>query len=180
MKPHGPWQIVGSREVYRDPWIDVQRDEVIRPDGRPGTHCIVRMKPGVSVLPLDADGMVYLTDEFHYGIGHQAIEVVSGGIETGDDPLATAQRELAEELGIWASDWLDLGLVDPFTTIVVSPTRLFLARGLTFGQTNQEGTERIGKVQCSLAEAIEMVLDSRITHGPSCVLILKAARMVGK
>ena len=180
MKPHGPWQIVGSREVYRDPWIEVQCDDVIRPDGRQGTHCVVRMKPGVSVLPVDDDGTVYLTDEFHYGIGRQAIEVVSGGIEPGDDPLATAQRELAEELGIQAGEWHDLGLVDPFTTIVVSPTRLFLARGLTFGQTAQEGTERIGIVQCSLAEAVEMVLDSRITHGPSCVLILKAARMLEK
>jgi ADP-ribose pyrophosphatase len=179
MKTHGPWQIVGSREVYRDPWIELQKDDVIRPDGRPGTHCIVRMKLGVSVLPLDDDGTVYLTEEFHYGIGRQAIEVVSGGIEKGDTPLATAQRELAEELGIEARDWHDLGTVDPFTTIVVSPTRLFLARGLSFGTTAQEGTERIGKYQCTLVEAVEMVLDSQITHGPSCVLILKVARILG-
>src|ERR1051325_7127459 len=125
MKQHGPWQIVTTREIYRDPWIDVQRDEVIRPDGRPGTHCVVHMKPGVSVLPLDDEGTVYLTDEFHYGIGRSAIEVVSGGIEPDEDPLQTAQRELQEELGITAGNWRDLGSVDPFTTIVVSPTRLY-------------------------------------------------------
>ena len=79
MKPHGPWQILASHEVYRDPWIELQKDDVIRPDGRQGTHCIVRMKPGVSVLPLDDDGTVYLTDEFHYGIGRQAIERDASG-----------------------------------------------------------------------------------------------------
>lgn len=178
MKQHGPWRIVSSREVYRDPWIEVQRDEVIRPDGEPGSHCVVRMKPGVSVLPLDDEGMVYLTDEFHYGIGCEAIEVVSGGMEPGEAPQRTAERELREELGITAGQWHDLGTVNPFTTIVVSPTRLFLARKLSFGDTDREGTEQIRIRAMPLAQAVEMVCDSRITHGPSCVLILKALRFL--
>jgi ADP-ribose pyrophosphatase len=173
-RSHGPWQILTRREVYRDPWIELSRDEVIRPDGAPGTHCIVRLKPGVSVLPLDEQGNVYLTDEFHYGIGHATIEAVSGGIEPGEDPLATGKRELQEELGITAGDWVDLGSCDPFTSVVVSPTRLFLARGLSFGRTALEGTERIACLKLPLAEAVQRVFDSQITHAPSGVLILKA------
>ena len=53
MIPHGPWQIVSSREVYRDAWIALRRDEVIRPDGRPGHHCVLDLKPGVCVLAVD-------------------------------------------------------------------------------------------------------------------------------
>ena len=68
VQQYGPWQIRSSREVYRDPWIAVRRDEVIRPDGADGTHVLVWMKPGVSVLALDDDGSVYLADEFHYAI----------------------------------------------------------------------------------------------------------------
>ena len=128
---HGPWQILSRGEVYRDPWIEVTRDEVIRPDGAPGSHCIVRLKAGVSVLALDAEGMVYLTEEFHYGVGRTTIEAVSGGMDAGEDALAAAQRELQEELGITAGEWTDLGVCDPFTSVVVSPTRLFLARSLT-------------------------------------------------
>jgi ADP-ribose pyrophosphatase len=173
MKQHGPWQIVATREVYRDPWIHVERDEVVRPDGQPGSHCVVRLKSGVSVLPLDEAGQVHLTEEFHYGVGRETIEVVSGGIEPGEDALETARRELAEELGIRAEQWTDLGVVDPFTSVVVSPTRLFLARGLTFGATACEGTERIRRRSMLLDEAVEHVIDGRITHGPSCVLILK-------
>lgn len=178
-RPHGPWQIHSRATVYRDPWIEVDRDEVTRPDGAPGSHCIVRLLPGVSVLALDDQQQVYLTEDFHYGVGRETLELVSGGIDPGEDAAGAARRELAEELGITAQTWTDLGVCDPFTTIVVSPTRLFLARGLTFGPTSAEGTERIRCRKLPLSEAVQQVLDSRITHGPSCVLILKVARMLG-
>ncbi len=180
MQQHGPWQILATREVYRDPWIEVRRDEVIRPDGQPGSHAVVWLKAGVTVLALDDAGNVHLTEEFHYGIGRDAIEAVSGGIEPGEDPLTTAQRELTEELGIRAERWIDLGIVDPFTTVVVSPTRLFLARGLSFGATRCEGTEQIRRRSLPLTEAVDAVLSSRITHGPTCVVILKTQMLLDR
>ena len=73
MKPHGPWTILASQPIYRDPWIAVRRDDVIRPDGQPGTHAVVDIKPGVAVLALDDAGFVYLTDEFHYGVGRHTL-----------------------------------------------------------------------------------------------------------
>lgn len=173
MKPHGPWKILGSRDVYHDPWIEVQRDDVIRPDGKEGTHCVIRMKAGVCVVARDEQEILYLTDEFHYGIGRNSIEGVSGGIEPGEDALETAQRELEEELGLKAECWTELGSVDPFTTIVVSPTRLYLAEGLTEVECCPEGTELIRRVTIPQAEAVSRVMDGRITHSPTCVLLLK-------
>ena len=180
MKQHGPWKIRASREVYKDPWIEVRKDEVIRPDGVDGTHCVVSLKPGVSVLPLDGQGFVHLTEEFHYGIGRTTIETVSGGIEPGEDARSTAARELEEELGIRARRWTDLGMVDPFTSVVVSPTGLFLARDLRFVETAPEGTEQIRPVKIKLAQAVDWVISSKITHGPSCVLILKARHFLSQ
>lgn len=170
---HGPWTILSRAQVYRDPWIELTRDEVLRPDGQPGSHCIVQLKAGVSVLALDADNVAHLTEEFHYGVGRTTIEAVSGGIDAHEDVAVAARRELQEELGITADDWLDLGPVDPFTSVVVSPTRLYLARKLRFGTTALEGTEQIRCLRVPFDEAVQMVLDGRITHGPSCVLILK-------
>jgi ADP-ribose pyrophosphatase len=175
MKQHGPWKIVTSQNVYRDPWITVQKDDVIRPDGKSGTYSVVNLKPGVCVLALDDKGFAYLTEEFHYGVGRNTIEAVSGGIEPGEEALVTAQRELREELGIEALEWHDVGIVDPFTANVVSPTRLYLARKLILGNHGQEGTEVIRCVKMPLTEAVQMVMDSRITHGPTCVLLLKTS-----
>ncbi len=171
---NGPWTINESIPKYKNPWIDVREDQVIRPDGKPGIFGVVTMKGGVSVLPLDENGFVYLTQEFHYAVGEETIEVVSGGIDEGETPLQAAKRELVEELGIEATEWTDLGLVNPFTAVVYSPANLFLAQNLSFSKSNQEGTETIKLVKVKLEEAVHMVMESKITHGPSCVLILKA------
>ncbi len=177
MTSHGPWQIVQRHEMYRDPWIQLHRDDVIRPDGLPGTFSVVHLKAGICVLA-EQDGTVYLTEEFHYGVGRVTIEAVSGGIEAGEDPLGTAQRELQEELGITAQKWHDLGVCDPFTSSIVSPTRLFLAQQLTLGPQAPEGTELIRRVAVPLEHAVAMVLDSRISHAPSGLLLLKTWKLL--
>ncbi|MCA9146758.1 MAG: NUDIX hydrolase [Planctomycetaceae bacterium] len=179
IQQHGPWQIIESREVYRDPWTRLRRDEVIRPDGNPGTYSVVDLKPGVSVLAIDDDDNAYLTEEFHYGVGRVTIETVSGGIEEGEDACTTAERELQEELGISATRWTDLGSVDPFTANVVSPTRLFLAESLTTGKPQLEGTELIRCVKLPFQRVVAMTMAGEITHAPSAVLILKVA-LTGK
>jgi ADP-ribose pyrophosphatase len=174
MVPHGPWQIVRSREVYKDAWMEVRSDEVIRPDGRPGTHGLVVIRPGVSVLPLDDLGYVYLTEEFHYAVGRTTLEVVSGGIEEAEEPVAAAHRELAEELGITARELIPLGGFDPFTTMLNAPARLYLARELSFGQCAPDGTEQIRCVTMPLAQAVALAMEGVISHGPSCAVILKS------
>ena len=174
MRAHGPWTIVESHPVYSDPWIDVRKDDVIRPDGKPGTYSVVAVRRGVTVIALDEDNVLHLTEEFHYAVGRVTLEGVSGGTEHGEEPLQTARRELAEELGIEAERWTDLGLVDPITSSVDSPTRLFLAQTLRHGPSAPEGTELIRCVKVPMKEAVAMVLDSRITHAATCVAILKA------
>ncbi len=175
MHDRGPWKVIESREVYRDSWIAVQIDDVIRPDGKPGIHSIIHLKPGVCVIALDDSGNVYLTEEFHYAVGRVTLEGVSGGIDKGEDPLQAGKRELREELGIIATRWTELGCVDPFTANVLSPTRLFLAEGLSFGETSHEGTEQIRCVPMPLAEAVTRLTAGEITHGPTCVALLRVA-----
>ena len=174
MIDHGPWKIKQSNDVYRDPFIKVRLDAVVRPDGKDGQHVVVEMKPGVCVLPIDVNQNVYLTKEFHYGVGRYSIEAVSGGIEPGEAPDLTAKRELQEEIGLVADNWEHVGTVDPFTTIVVSPTRLYIVGGLSEAPRSPEGTEIIETIVVPLDKAIEMVNLGEITHAPTCVVLLQA------
>ena len=176
-KWHGPWQVLRTQEIYRDPWVRLTKDDVIRPDGKPGTHTITRFKDGVSVLPLDAEGFVFLTEEFHYAQGRRSIEVISGGVESGEDWQTAAARELREEVGLVASRWTPLGVVDPLTSQALAPITLFLAEGLTFVEATPEGTEVIRRLRVPFAKAVEMVMRGEITHSGSCVVLLKAARL---
>src|SRR4051794_7243086 len=134
------------------------------------------MRMGVAVLPVDEDGMAYLCREFRYAIGRESIEVAGGGIDQWESPLETGRREAREELGVEASEWIELGRIDPFTAVVHSLAHLFLARGLSFSPTERDGTEVMATLQVPLDEAVRLVMDGTITHGPSRVLILKAAR----
>jgi ADP-ribose pyrophosphatase len=170
---HGPWQVSKQNAIYQDPWIEVRMDNVVRPDGSPGTFSTVRIKPGVCVIPVDQQGICYLTKEFHYAVGRETIEGISGGIEQGETPEFAAARELQEEVGILADRWISLGTVDPMTSSLHSPTALFLACQLHFTETNMESTEQIERIAMPFAEAMRMVMDSEITHAPSCVAILK-------
>lgn len=177
MQPYGPWTIKASNTVYRDPFVDLRVDQVIRPDGDDGQHVLVTIKPGVCVVALDTDGNVHLTREFHYAVGRVTLEAVSGGIEPGDDALTTAKRELQQEIGLTARTFQHLLTVDPFTACMKSPTELYLATDLTPTDASPEGTELIEPVVMPLDEAIEQIFAGKITHAPTCVALLMAQRM---
>lgn len=175
VRPHGPWQIKSTAVMYADPWVSVSRDEVIRPDGMDGSYAIVAIKPGVCVVAIDDAGCVHLTEEFHYAVGRVTLEGVSGGIEAGQTAIETAHRELAEELGISAKHLIHLGVTDPFTASVQSPTALFVATGIEKGAATPEPTELIKPVVMTLGEAVEAVNSGEITHAPTCIILLRMA-----
>lgn len=178
-KKHGAWTIRSSECRYKDEFVEFWVDDCLGPDGRPSQRATLRMLPGVAVLPVDEEGCVRLVRQFRYAVGKQSVEVVQGGIEEGEELEAAARRELKEELGAEAAELTDLGPVDAVTSQVFSPVRLFLARGLRFGEPDREATEQLEVVKVGLGEAVRMVMDGEITQGTSCVLILKAGRLNG-
>ena len=177
---HGPWTIQETTQKYQNSFINVHEDQVLQPDGQPGMYATVKMIPGVAIVPIDSDRIVYLTRQFRYALGKESIEVVCGAIEEDEPPFEAAQREVQEELGIKAKEWIDLGVFDLDTSIVHCPVYLFLTKHLSFTQTNQEGTETIERLRMPLEAAVQMVMDSKITHAPSCLLILKAGNALSK
>lgn len=175
MRKHGPWGILSSDTMYQDPWIKVVRDQVVRPDGSHGTYATVQLKSGVCVVGLDDSNHVHLTREFHYAVGRITIEGVSGGIEDGESSRLAAERELAEEIGLKADSWTELGKIDPFTAAIDSTVTMYVAEQLTAVPTNPEATELIEHVVLPLDVAVRMVRKGEITHSPTCIILLELA-----
>lgn len=174
----GEWTVLERAVHYRNPWITVREDRVIQPDGQEGAFGVVEMTPGVSVLPVDDDENVYLVRVYRYTLDRHCLEALAGGIEVDEDPQKAARRELREEAGIDAAELFDLGVVDQLTEVVISPDRLFLARGLSFRKPDRDETEQIERVAVPLQQAVAWAYDGTITHAASVVLILKAARLL--
>jgi len=171
----GRWQVKRSKEIYRDEFVQLNVDEVVRPDGKDGTYATVNLKPGVAILAIDDTGEIYLTKQHRYAIDKESVEVVSGGVDDGEEPLAAAKKELKEEIGIEAKDWRSLGAINMDTSVIFCPLHLYVAKSLTETGTEQEGTEDIKFFKVKLDRAVEMVQQGEITHSASCCLILKTA-----
>jgi ADP-ribose pyrophosphatase len=171
----GRWEVKGTKQVYRDEFIELNVDQVVRPDGSDGKYATVNLKAGVAILAIDEDGEVYLTKQHRYAINAESVEVVSGGVDDGEDPFAAAKKELKEEIGVEAKEWRALGAVNMDTSVIFCPLHLYVAKGLTRTGTKQEGTEDIRFFKVKLAEAVELVQTGEITHNVSCSLILRVA-----
>jgi 8-oxo-dGTP pyrophosphatase MutT (NUDIX family) len=175
----GPYTILHSRPVYENPWLKLREDRV-RTASEEITFGVVTMRAGVTVLAMEPSGEVYLVREFKYAVGEQTLEAVSGAIESGETPEMAGLRELNEEAGLIASEWVDMGLVNPFTTIVNAPNHLFLARGLSPTRRAPQAGERLELTKLPFEEALRAVLKGEITHAASCVLILKTQAFLAR
>lgn len=169
-----PWKKVSSKVVYKNPWIQITEDKVVRPDGKPGIYTFMVILPGIAVLPIDEKGFIYLIEEYHYPTKTTLLKPVSGGIDAKETALHAAKRELIEELGIEAKKWVSLGSTNAFASTVDGEANMFLAQGLRFVESNQEGTEVIKSVKIKLEKAVRMVLTGKISNGNTCILLLKA------
>lgn len=134
------------------------------------------MKAGSSILAFNDRREVYLVREYKYAVGRESLEVISGGIEPGEPPIETARRELKEEAGLEAGRWVDMGMIEPFTSVIASPNYLFLALGVREGECRPDEGEMVTVEKVPFARALDLALSGGITHGASTVLILKADR----
>jgi len=175
-----PWRTEASRVVFENSRMRLVEDAVIQPDGGQGTYVYVQIdKPVVAVVPVDAEGYVYLVRQWRYPWGRNSWEIPSGGGEIDEAPIDAARRELAEEVGLCASEWLPLAGGYPSATMS-SNWHLFLARGLEVAPDGRHhrdpGEHDLITRRLPLAEAVEAALDGRIAHGMSVVGLVRAAR----
>jgi 8-oxo-dGTP pyrophosphatase MutT (NUDIX family) len=173
----GPYEVISSQDVYKNPWIRVHEDKIIRPDGKEGMYGVIEYGAGVATVALNDKKEIFLVKEYAYAIDQYSISVPSGGIDGDEKPIEAAKREMREEAGVVAENWIDLGYIDPFTMIVNSPAYLFLALD---AKLEARGEEEFELITVPFEEAVEMVMTSKITHGGSCVAILKTAEYLRK
>lgn len=176
-KQRGSWRQLDQQLVYENPWISVTHENVLTPAGTPGVYGVVHFKSrAVGVVPLDDEGCVWLVKQFRYPLNQYSVEIPEGGSPLGEDMLETARRELREETGLTASEWVHLLDVHTSNSVTDESGAIYLAQGLTQGEMSLEATEDIEVLRMPLAEAIDRVLTGKITDSLTVMGLLAAER----
>jgi 8-oxo-dGTP pyrophosphatase MutT (NUDIX family) len=172
----GPWSIVSSRPIYANPWIEVQENQVIHPDGKPGIYGVVSFRNlAVGVVPLDDQNRITLVGQHRFPLDYYSWEIPEGGcrVET-DTPEAAAHRELAEETGLRAGRMDYLGCFAMSNSVTDEVAHLFLARDLTAGEAQPDATEVLQLRTLPFEEACRMAEDGELNESLSIIALLRA------
>jgi 8-oxo-dGTP pyrophosphatase MutT (NUDIX family) len=176
------YRVLKHEEIFRGSIFSLYSDDVAMPGGGSARRDYTRHRGAVAVVALDADGTVVLIRQYRHPLRGASFELPAGLLDVdGEDPIAAAQRELAEEVDLAAEHW------EPLVAVHTSPgysdelVRVFLARGLTpvppderHQREDEEAELEVSRVD--LDEAVAMVLRGEITNAAAAVGLLAAAR----
>jgi 8-oxo-dGTP pyrophosphatase MutT (NUDIX family) len=172
----GPWTRRSRRVAYENAWITIWHDEVIRPDGEAGIYGVVHFANlAVGVLALDESGRVLLVGQHRYALDQYSWEIPEGGVPAAESALDGARRELREETGIEAGDWVEMSRSHLSNSVSDEEAVIFLATGLTHGEASPDGTESLAIHWLPFAEVLAMTLDGRITDALTMLAVHHAA-----
>lgn len=157
---------LGSREVYRNRWMRLREDRILRSNGQQGVYGVVEKHPAAIILPID-NGQIWLVEQFRYTIQQRAIELPQGGWETEiDNPEELARGELKEELGLDAAEMICLGRLWIAYGYARQEQHVYLARGLTHSGKDPDDEEHdLTHLSVSVEEFEQMMRAGVIRDG---------------
>jgi len=168
------WKKIKSKIIHKNPWYSLREDDVVRPDGNEGKYYYVDGLNSVAIIAEDDDKKIFLVGQSRYPLdNYYSWEIITGGFKKGNNPLETAKRELKEETGLIAQEWIELGYYHPVTGYASEKTFIYLAKNLTQGKQELDPTEDITVKKESLENIIEMIKKNEIVDGLAIVAIYK-------
>ena len=154
---------LSTREVYRNHWMRLREDEILRSNGKKGIYGVVEKHDAAIILPID-EGRIWLVEQFRYTIQERAWELPQGGWEMEvEDPAELARGELKEEIGVDAAQMTHLGTLWLAYGFLCQKQYVFLATGLTATEKDPDAEEHDLVVRSvTLPEFEAMMLDGVI------------------
>lgn len=179
MNEINPWKTIQSKKIHETPWISINHHDVINPAGNNTVYTTVNFKnKAIGVLPIDFEGNIYLVGQFRYPTNEYSWEIPEGGGPFEEETLNAAKRELQEETGITANNWQLFSEFNTSNSVTDEHAYLFLAQDLNFGEANPEENEELQVMKIGFQEAVNMILDGKITDSLTIISLLLVRELI--
>jgi ADP-ribose pyrophosphatase len=167
---------IASEEIFEGKLLHVRRDTVRLPDGGAATREYIVHPGAVMIVPRLPDGKLLLERQFRYPLGRVFTEFPAGKIDSGEEPLAAAKRELLEETGYTATRWSYLAMLHPLITYSTERIEIYVAEDLSHVGARLDAGEFVETFAASLEEALAWLDRGEITDVKTMLGLLLLAR----
>jgi ADP-ribose pyrophosphatase len=173
-----PFQVVSSTIAYENPWIKVEHQEVVRPDGAAGIYGMVRFaNRAVAILPIEANGDVWLVGQWRRPLNAWSWEIPEGGVPFDEDLEVGARRELEEEAGLIAGSFLKILEFDVSNCVCDEAATSFIAYDLTPGVLAPDPTEVLSLRKLHFTALLDEIDHGLIRDGLTLATVLRAHQL---
>jgi ADP-ribose pyrophosphatase len=171
---------VSSEQVYKGALLDVRRDVARMPDGSTAPREWINHPGAVAIVACTDEGRIVLERQHRYPLHVDLIEIPAGKIDAGEDPLATARRELREETGYTAARWTHLTTMHPLCAYSNERIEIYLAEGLTLESARLDEGEFLEVFTATLEEALGWIEAGKISDSKTIIGLFWLDRMLRK
>ena len=158
--------------------INLRVDEALLPNGATATREVVEHNGGICVVPITENGEVLMVEQYRYPYGEVILEIPAGKRDGNEEPLEGGKRELREETGAVAENYTFLGELYPTPGYCGEVIYMYLATGLSFGETDPDDDEFLNVKKIPLEKAVDMIMKGEIKDAKTQTAILKVERML--
>ena len=169
---------LNSKDIFKGRVIHVTLDEIELPNGHKSTREVVNHPGGVCIAALNEKNELYFVRQFRYPYHEVVLELPAGKLEKDSTPLENGIRELKEEVGATGKDYKFLGELYPTPGYCGEIIYMYLARGLSYGETDPDEDEFLNLKRIPLETAVEMIMSGEIKDAKTQAAILKTERLL--
>lgn len=170
---------IDSTLSYDGNFLKVRKDHARMPDGSVSTREYITHPGAVAILALLDNGKLIMERQFRYAPRREFIEIPAGKIDPGEEILVTAQRELLEETGYVAREWVHLTTAWPCIGYADERLEYFLARGLSHQGSQLDDGEFLEVFELGLDDAIDWVRQGKINDSKTIVGLFWLEKILG-
>jgi ADP-ribose pyrophosphatase len=176
-------QLISSEVVYQGPLFRVLHDKLLEPGGKPSERDVIRHNGSVVILAIDSskskkNPWIVIERQYRHAANQYLWELPAGKLDPGEDALAGAKRELAEETGYSAKKWTPLVEYYASPGFLGESMKVFVAEGLIAGNAHPEADEEIEFRLVKLSDVLKAIEKGAILDGKTLTSVLLYARFI--